>query len=150
MSSITDPDKTIALHVGPTTTYGGVEGWLPCPAPNAAYSYKYEGGNYEAGTGFKFNHTSNPGAKFIRFELNSVGDPIHVTSATYNITATDVTQDVQVPPAADQLQKMTGGNNFQVIKDLNQIAAAGEITITVTEISSGVTGIACDPRWDND
>jgi hypothetical protein len=155
MSSATDPDTTITLHVGLAADYPS---WKVCPAPHATYAYDFEGGDYDSNHGFTFGHGTDSSVKWVKFILNGYGDnPVGSTTtcAKYNITATLATQTAP-ENGATQLTVMSGGGvnsgpKFQVLKDINQIAASGEITVTVTDVSvtPNVSGIVCDPRWEN-
>ena len=134
-------DTTISLDIRNSVSTD--PGWKPSTG-TTGYSYLFSGGNADDPNnpgGFKFGHGT--GAKSIDIDL--VADPryrITNIAVTYDKQGgTEPSHDLSIPPGNQSNRKWT-------INDSDVHAESGYFNVTVA--FGNVTGIVCDPRWQND
>ena len=132
------PDTTITLDVQPAATAPGT--YTPCQG-NSAYKYQYSGGNIPGKPGsFKFTHAG--GNKQIQISLQN-----SAISAGFAITNIGFVYDNYSDPKDLTVSAPSTGSNTWTVTDSDVDQEEGYFVV-ITKTGS-VTGITCDPRWQN-
>ena len=135
------PDTTVQLDIRDNVSTD--PGWKESTG-TTGYSYLFSGGNYgdpRNPGGFKFGHGS--GAKSVDIDL--------IADARYRITDVQICYDKkggEDPPPNLSTPPGNRSNRKWTINDSDVDAESGYFNVTVA--FANVTGIVCDPRWQND
>lgn len=142
-------DITISLNMKKRTGNGifPPSGFQPCQN-NANYAYKYSGGNYDNGKGFRFTvppttSPPSPPAAPKTVVVNLIGSG----NTNYEVSSAEVHYDVSPPAHADVTESAVGST--VTITDTDLDVETGTFKVFVNDTTNTVNGIECDPRWQN-